>query len=136
GELIERKAQRYAQAATSGALRYFPSAAETVRALSVRWPVAVCSGALRSEIESSLRHLGIEDSVAATVSAEDTERCKPDPEGYLLALDALRSQVGEDLEAGHCLVIEDSLAGIQSGKEAGMWVVAVAHTYKEAELRA
>src|SRR5262249_31140798 len=84
GDLIARKARRYARAAASGALRYFPGAAETVRALSGRWPVAVCSGALRPEIESSLRHLGIEGCVAATVSAEDTERCKPDPEGYLL----------------------------------------------------
>ena len=72
----------------------------------------------------------------AIISAEDTERCKPDPEGFLLALDALRSQDGEDIEAGHCLVIEDSLAGIQSAKAAGMWAVGVTHTYQDAELRA
>ena len=53
-----------------------------------------------------------------------------------VALDALRSIVGEDLEAGHCLVVEDSLAGVQSAKAAGMWSVGVAHTYTPEELRA
>src|SRR5689334_483123 len=133
--LIARKAGRYAEVAASG-LRFFPGAAEVVGALSDRWPLAICSGALRAEIEYALDRLGVSDRVAAIIAAEDTERCKPDPEGYLLALDALRSQVGEDLEAGHCLVVEDSLAGVQSAKAAGMWAVAVAHTYTPAELRA
>ena len=71
----------------------------------------------------------------AVVSAEDATNGKPDPEGYLLALDALRSTVGEDLEAAHCLVFEDSLAGIHSAKGAGMWAVGVSNTYEDAALR-
>jgi HAD superfamily hydrolase (TIGR01509 family) len=117
-------------------LRIFPGAAEAVEALGARWPVAICSGALRAEIELVLEMMGVGPYVAAVVAAEDTERCKPDPEGYLLALDALRSGIGEDLEAAHCLVVEDSLAGVQAGKQAGMWVVGVAHTYTPRELRA
>ena len=70
------------------------------------WPVAINSGALRPEIEWALDKMGLRSSVSAIVSAEDTERCKPDPEGYLIALDALRSLGGEDLEAAHCLVLE------------------------------
>ena len=133
--LISRKARRYAVLAEQG-LRLFPGAVESVTALAARWPVAVCSGALRAEIEFVLRKMGLREHVAAIVSAEDTERCKPDPEGYWLALDALRARIGEDLEAGHCLVIEDSLAGIQSSKAAGMWAVGVTHTYTQPELRA
>ncbi|MBX6313182.1 MAG: HAD family phosphatase [Isosphaeraceae bacterium] len=132
--LVARKASRYAALAATG-LRYFPGAGRCVAAMADRWPVAICSGALRAEIEFALRRMGIAAQVAAIIAAEDTDRCKPDPEGYHLALDALRSQVGEDLEAGHCLVVEDSLAGVQSAKAAGMWVVAVPHTYSEAELR-
>ena len=33
-------------------------------------------------------------------------------------------------------MIEDSLAGIQSSKAAGMWAVGVTHTYTQPELRA
>jgi beta-phosphoglucomutase len=132
--LIAQKADRYESVAESG-LRFFPGAAEAVLALASRWPLAICSGALRPEIESALRRLQVRDRVAAIIAAEDTERCKPDPEGYLLALDALRSRVGEDLEAGHCLVIEDSLAGVQSAKAAGMWALGVATTYTSDQLR-
>jgi HAD superfamily hydrolase (TIGR01509 family) len=133
-ELIARKASRYAARAESG-LKLFRGAAEAVARLARAWPVAVCSGALRPEIEYGLSRLGVRDVVDVIISAEDTDRCKPDPEGYFLALDALRSEGREDLEAGHCLVIEDSMAGIESAKAAGMWVVGVTHTYPADELR-
>jgi beta-phosphoglucomutase len=133
-DLIARKAARYEARAAEG-LRFFPGGARCVRAMAARWPVAINSGALLPEIRLALRALGVAEHVTAIVSAEDTERCKPDPEGYLLALDALRARHGEDLEAGHCLVVEDSLAGVESGKAAGMWVVGVTNTYPDPELR-
>lgn len=132
--LIERKAALYEEWAERD-LRIFPVASRTIERLAERWPLAVCSGALEREISFALDRLGVSDRFEAIVSAEDTEACKPDPEGYLLALDMLREEHA-DLEAGHCLVIEDSLAGIRAGKAAGMWVVAVAHTYSLDELRA
>ena len=133
-ELIERKASRYVKAAEEG-LRVFPGAASAVRSLGARWPIAICSGALRGEIQFALGRMGVTELIGPIIAAEDTERCKPDPEGYLLALDALRSREGIDVEAGHCLVVEDSLAGVESAKRAGMWVVGVTHTYTDDELR-
>ena len=103
-----------------------------------RWPLAICSGALRPEIEFALDRLGRRDRVAAIVSAEDTTRCKPDPQGYLLALDAppaRRTRPRPTCGADECLVIEDSLAGVASAKGAGMWAVGIAQTYEPAELR-
>jgi HAD superfamily hydrolase (TIGR01509 family) len=132
--LIARKARRYA-ALAEGGLKFFPGAAESVRSLAARWPVAICSGALRAEIQFALERLGLTDQIAAIVAAEDTDRCKPDPEGYFLALDVLRSLGHEDLEAAHCLVIEDSRAGIRSAKDAGMWAIGVTHTYTDEDLR-
>jgi HAD superfamily hydrolase (TIGR01509 family) len=134
-DLIARKAARYADVAARG-LRFFPGAARCVDAMADRWPVAICSGALRPEIEYALGRLEVRDRIAAIISAEDAERCKPDPEGYLLALDALKSTGTFGLEAGHCLVVEDSLAGIQSAKAAGMWALGVPHTYTSEQLRA
>lgn len=142
-DLIARKARRYVEVAELG-LRYFPAAAETLRAISARWPVAINSGALRPEIEYALRRLECRDCVAAIISAEDTDRCKPDPEGYRLAFEALRTD-GEAGQNGHaapaplapsaCLVIEDTLAGIMSAKGAGMQVVGVSTTYDADQLR-
>ncbi len=133
-DLIARKAERYIPRAAEG-LRYFPGAISAVHALAVRFPLAINSGALRPEIEFSLQRMGLRERIVAVVSAEDATNGKPDPEGYLLALDALRSAVGDDLEAAHCLVFEDSLAGIMSAKGAGMWAVGVSNTYGEEALR-
>ncbi len=141
-ELIARKARRYVQVAEKG-LRFFPEAAETLRTVASRWPVAINSGALRPEIEYSLRRMGCLEMVSAIISAEDTDKCKPDPEGYRLALAALQARHGSldagpgpgELSASDCLVIEDSLAGIVSAKGAGMWAVGVATTYDADQLR-
>ena len=106
--------------------------------------MAINSGALRPEIEYALRRMGCLEMVSAIVSAEDTEKCKPDPEGYRLALAALRARRGtsatglgipDGLAASDCLVIEDSLAGIVSAKGAGMWAIGVATTYDADSLR-
>jgi beta-phosphoglucomutase len=140
--LIAQKAQRYVEVASQG-LRFFPAAAETLRTMSAHWPVAICSGALRAEIEYSLVRLDRLDDITAIISAEDTTKCKPDPEGYQLALAALqrharsgKSEVQRlmELAPSACLVIEDSLAGISSAKGAGMLAVGVPNTYTPEQL--
>jgi HAD superfamily hydrolase (TIGR01509 family) len=136
-DLVARKALRYVGVAATG-LRFFPDAAECLATLAARWPLAINSGALRPEIEFALDLIDRRDRVAAIVSAEDTTRCKPDPEGYRLALDALRRCPGAglaDLRPEHCLVVEDSLAGVASAKGAGMWAVGITHTYAADGLR-
>jgi HAD superfamily hydrolase (TIGR01509 family) len=134
--LIARKATRYFEVAGRG-LRFFPGAADCLSGLAARFPLAINSGALRPEIEFALDLLGRRRSVAVIVSAENTSRCKPDPEGYTLALAGLvRSGAAPaDLAPRHCLVIEDSLAGIESAKGAGMWAVGVPNTYDVDSLR-
>ena len=132
--MIARKAVRYFEVAEQG-LRFFPRAAEVIASIADRWPIAINSGALRPEIEFSLNKMGVRDRVVAIVSAEDTSHGKPDPLGYRLALAELRKEPGlSDLHAEHCLVFEDSLAGILSAKGAGMKTVGIAQTYSETEL--
>jgi HAD superfamily hydrolase (TIGR01509 family) len=139
-ELIQRKARRYVQVAENG-LRFFAGAAETLARLAGRWPLAICSGALRSEIEYALNRLDRRNRIAAIIAAEDAHKCKPDPAGYLQTLEALRTYLGDrshpraGLEADECLVIEDSQAGIISAKGAGMWAVGITHTYTPPQLR-
>ncbi|WP_435017301.1 HAD family hydrolase [Tundrisphaera sp. TA3] len=133
-DMIARKAKRYLEVAEGG-LPYFPGAGEVVTAMADRWPIAINSGALRPEIELALKRLKVRDRVGPIVSAEDTSRGKPDPEGYRLAYEALRALPGlGDLQPGECLVIEDSLQGVASAKGAGMLAVGVAQTYSQPEL--
>ena len=88
-DLIAQKARQYVDVAGQG-LRFFPEAAETLGAVAARWPVAICSGALRQEIEYALRRMDRLDQIAVIISAEDTNKGKPDPQGYRLALAGLR----------------------------------------------
>lgn len=146
-QMIAGKARRYVEVAGKG-LRFFPEAAKTLGAIAARWPVAICSGALRPEIEYALQRLDRLDQIAVIISAEDTDKGKPDPEGYRLALAHLQAhlrngqrepitshQTEQLLEAQNCLVVEDSLAGIVSAKGAGMHAVGVPNTYTADQLR-
>ncbi len=114
-----------------------PGAVELVRALAGRVPLAICSGALRREIESMLDHAGILPCFAGIVSAEDVSHGKPNPEGFTKAL-ALLNRIqnpARPIAPDACLVIEDSLAGIEGAKAAGMRCLAVGNSYPTASLK-
>ena len=130
--LAAAKRPFYMRRAEAG-LVVFEGAAEVVRRRAALGPVAIVSGALRDEIAFALRLMGISALVNTVISAEDTPRCKPDPMGYELGVNALAVRIGTD-DARRALVIEDSLAGIESAKSAGLTCVAVAHSYPEMRL--
>jgi beta-phosphoglucomutase len=130
---IARAKQPFYMRRAEESLVVFGGAADLVRACARFGPVAIVSGALRHEIAFALRRMAVEDAVSFIVSAEDTPRCKPDPMGFERAIAWLAERVGSRL-AREALVIEDSLAGIQSAKAAGLPCLAVAHSYPEAQL--
>jgi len=57
------------------------------------------------------------------VCADEIQRGKPDPEGYLLAASRLERASEE------CVVIEDTPAGLEAARAAGMRAVGVCGTY-------
>ena len=98
-------------------------------------PIAICSGALRAEIELILEEAGLRSYFDAIVSAEEVKRGKPDPEGFLLALEKLGDLWPEPITAERCIVIEDSHWGLKAAKAAGMRTIAVTNTYDAAQLK-
>lgn len=126
--LVDAKKPVYMDRIAS-ALRIFEGAADIVRRRAALGTVGIVSGALRHEIEHALGVMGVREAVAFVVSAEDTTRCKPDPEGYVIAKGLLGSSAG-------AVVIEDSLAGVAAAKHAGLRCAAVAHSYPRERLRA
>ncbi len=126
--LIDEKAARYlTRMAQDPPL--FPEAAAVVRGLARHHRLAICSGALRQEVEMVLAAASLTDCFTALVAAEDVAHGKPDPEGYVAALAALNRTGLSPLAADACLVVEDTVAGIAAAKGAGMRCLAVAHTY-------
>ena len=85
--------------------------------LSLPVPQAIVSGSTRAEIDVMIDNIGLTaDRVALILSDEDCQRGKPDPEGFLKALDALNAQASE------ALVFEDSPPGIEAARRAGVAV--------------
>jgi beta-phosphoglucomutase len=130
--LVELKRPLYRKRAEASLVVY-DGAADAVRLCARSGPVAIVSGALRDEISFALAKLGVAESVSLVVSAEDTTRCKPDPEGYDIAIARLTPLLGEG-RARRSLVIEDSLAGVAAAKSAGLVCLAVEHSYPRADL--
>lgn len=97
-------------------------------------PLAICSGALRTEIELILEDSGLRSFFKAIVSAEQVKRGKPHPDGFLLALKKLNERLAGPLTAEQCIVIEDSHWGLKAAKAAGMHTIAVTNTYDADQL--
>lgn len=95
------------------------SSIELLRKLSQDFPVCVVSGSTRKDVEDSIALMGIESNLAFYLSCEDYTPGKPDPACYLLVTNKLR------VAADHCLVFEDSTAGIEAAKQAGMYCIAL-----------
>jgi HAD superfamily hydrolase (TIGR01509 family) len=106
----------------------FPGVAELMTRWSAVVPLAIASGALRSEIELILGTAGLAGTFGAIVAAGDVPRSKPAPDPYLQALAWLKPHAGPLLPA-HCVAVEDSRWGIQSARAAGMRTVAVTTSF-------
>jgi HAD superfamily hydrolase (TIGR01509 family) len=131
-KLIARKSSLYQlQIQSMEKLPIYPGLADLLFQIrAARLPLAVVSGAVRAEIEQVLKQAGLAQYFSVIVAGDEIKTSKPHPEGYLLAVDRLNQQFPElQLQPQNCLVIEDTFAGIQAAKDAGMQVVGVANSY-------
>jgi len=90
---------------------------------------AIASSGPMENIQMLVNELGIAAHFAAIVSGADLPS-KPNPAVFLAAAEALR------MAADRCVVIEDSPAGVEGAKRAGMRCIAVLTTSTESALRA
>jgi beta-phosphoglucomutase len=126
--LVERKIERYGELADGSTVTQ--EARDAVEYAAGRVSVAVVSGSARAEIEPVLAQVGLLESVTAIVASDDIERSKPDPEGYLIALQML------GVEAANAAAVEDSEAGVEAAKAAGLYCAAVTTTLPAERLSA
>jgi beta-phosphoglucomutase len=121
-EVVEEGVARFRELAGDGST--VPEASrEAVAVAAAHVPVGIVTTGRRSGLDQLLAAAGLDEHVAFTVTAEDVSRTKPDPEGYLLALERLGG-----IPAGDVLVFEDTPVGIDAARAAGMRCVAVLGT--------
>lgn len=118
--LRRRQDALYASAWEAGA-RLMPHAREALAAArEATGRVALATSSDRREVESFLDRFELRDAFDFTLSLDDVERAKPDPEVYRRAASRFR------VEPARMWVVEDSAHGVAAAVAAGTWCIAVA----------
>jgi HAD superfamily hydrolase (TIGR01509 family) len=125
--LLERKVQTEIELTSE--VKLFPGAHALLEALHGKLRLGLASMNNRRVIAHLLSALKLESFFYAVLTAEDISRSKPNPEIFLKCAAQLKSAPKQ------CVVIEDSIFGVEAAKAAGMGCVAVlTGVYGEAEL--
>jgi beta-phosphoglucomutase len=130
--LINRKARAYVRELESlEKLPTYPGLEDLIFKLQgLQCKLAVVSGALTAEIEIVLDRLNLRSLFSVIVAGDDITTSKPEPDGYLLGIERLKTAFPElNLQPQECLAIEDTMAGLTAAKRAGIPVVGIANTY-------
>lgn len=86
------------------------------------------TSATRTTQRQAFETFGFSPYFDTIITGEDIHRGKPDPEPYLMTAERL------GLSPEECIVIEDSINGILSGKAAGCTVIALTTTFPREDL--
>ncbi|GAX39721.1 HAD-superfamily hydrolase subfamily IA, variant 3 [Tolypothrix sp. NIES-4075] len=130
--LLNRKAAMYAlELEKIEKLPLYPGLDDLIfKVRSRNLKLALVSDTIGKEISLVLERAKLAEYFKVIVAGDDIATTKPKPDGYLLAVERLNQEYTDlNLQPCECLVIEDTPAGIQAGKRAGMQVLGVANTY-------
>lgn len=107
-------------------MKTYVGAKELLNSLPPRRWAIVTSGSLR--VASARLNYAKLPVPEVFITADDVRAGKPAPDAYLLAANRLQ------VEPADCVVVEDSPAGVQAGKAAGMRVIGIESTHPGAAL--
>lgn len=82
-------------------------------------PMAIASGSTPEGIAAALRAIGLTEAFTEKVSTKSVSRGKPAPDVFLLAAQRL------NVSPANCVVIEDSVHGVEAAHAAGMRCIAI-----------
>lgn len=107
-----------------------PGSLEFIRMLKDKHvTIGLVTSSDQAKVERAFDELSLRGVFDTVVTADRITRGKPDPMCYLLAASDLQVQPAD------CLVFEDSFAGIEAGRKAGMRVIGLSTTNPEEALR-
>lgn len=100
-------------------IRLFDGSIELLEELKGKVEMAVASMSVREVLDSLFQHFNLNQYFSVTVAADEVPKPKPHPDVLLITAKKL------GINPGNCVVIEDSIYGVESAKNAGMKVIAV-----------
>ncbi len=87
------------------------------------YPMAIASSNNRKTVDKIVEKFGLSKYMKFIISGEEVHKGKPDPEIFLTAAKKI------NVEAKHCLVIEDASNGVKAAKAAKMKCVGLENIY-------
>lgn len=108
-------------------LRLFPGVKDFIQLVKqAELKIAIATSSDRSKFQAAFRQVGLlEQQFDVIVTGDEVEHTKPHPEIYLTTIEKLK------LKPSSCLVIEDSITGIEAANRAGVFSVAVTNTFSK-----
>jgi HAD superfamily hydrolase (TIGR01509 family) len=89
---------------------------------------ALLTNSIKEDVDGIINCFNLGKHFNFILSREDVRAPKPNPEGYLLALEKLK------LKSEECIAIEDSPSGIKAAKSAGIRCVGITTTHEKSKL--
>jgi beta-phosphoglucomutase len=132
--LILRKASIF-EPILKETLAFFPGVKQLIHSAFEKFPLAIASGARRSEVDLILHAGKLQNYFKVIVTAENVIRSKPHPETFITAYEELKRVFSSFFLPEECLVIEDSIFGIKGAQSAGMRCLAITNSYDREELK-
>lgn len=113
--------KRYSARLAAESIGPIAGVGEVLQRVGARVPMGVVTSANREHFDIIHSRLDLVRHFRFVLTAEDYRETKPSPEPYLLGLERL------GLEAGQCLVVEDSPRGLEAALAAGIPCMVLRH---------
>ena len=127
-DLVDKKQLRYVKLAQRS-LESFDNCELFISKLQKRdYRIAVASSGSLDKIRFSLDKVGLLKYFESLSSSEEVNKGKPAPDLFQLAINR------QDASPENCLVIEDSMYGIEAGKASGAFVVGFSGSFSKVQL--
>lgn len=127
-ELQENKRTTYHQMAAERA-ELFPEVERYLNHFRQYLKLGIATNSSKDDAAAVFSRLPLTGFVSAVVTADDVPKLKPAPDMYLLAAERIGLNTAEGL------AIEDSPAGLQAAKEAGLFTLGVTNSHPAENLK-
>lgn len=117
--MIDYKHSRYMEVLAKGDIKPIAGTVDLIKRLhATGMPLALATSSWRPAMEIVLKRFDIAQYFSSVIAGDEVKTSKPDPTIYLLSAQKL------GVAPADCAVLEDTKAGIQAAKSAGMYCIA------------
>lgn len=130
-ETLIKKRREYAREIAKKGVRVFPGILRLISELKKnKIKLALATSASSKSMNTNLKYSKINKNMFKIITTNNNIiKVKPDPEIFLLTMKKLKVNPEE------CIIIEDSIAGVEAGKRAKAIVIAITNSFPKSKLK-